>query len=193
MSTEFQTLDKAKDGEKISFIGTVTHIGDLKSGTNNTGDYTYKKLTIEDATTITELTVWNDDIKKFVKGGKYEIINAYAKLYKEKLGLGIQYGTVKLIGTDKQQSTMDETPHQSATLDDKAQELEQQLKEKQAKLKEKSPTGLEEFTLKQNKLLTIISQIVYADLYNEHTTEKPRGDVVWVRTKEIYNLWSAKK
>lgn len=122
MSIELSTLDKAKHDEKISFVGVVVKIGDLQSGTNDNGDYTYKRITIQDVTASVEITAWNDDTKKFVMGGKYEIINAYGKEYKGIVGLGIQYAEVKLIGTDKAQSTMDATPAESATLEQKPKE-----------------------------------------------------------------------
>ena len=116
MTTEFSTLDKAKAGEKISFVGYVSEIGDLKSGTGAQGDYTYKRLVIQDATASHKLTVWNEDIKKFVLGGKYEIVNAFAKDYKGSISLGIQYATVKLVSTDTEQTTMPEVnPKQPST------------------------------------------------------------------------------
>jgi len=182
--TEFQTLDQAKAGEKISFIGTIINIGDLKSGTNNTGDYTYKRFLIQDAKATLELTAWDDEIKKFVMGGKYEIINAYAKDYKGKVSLGIQYAEVKLIGTDKQQSTIDETPEQSASLEEK--------QENPPKVESKIPTinpNLADFVETDMVTLLQIEQEVRTILHHYKPLPKMQeyeGSYVGMLTKEIY-------
>ncbi len=159
MSTEFQTLDKAKHGEKISFVGIIVKIGDLKSGTGDQGDYTYKRLTIQDVTASLELTVWNEDIKKFVLGGKYEIINAYAKEYKGTLGLGIQYAEVKLVGTNKQQATMDESTKESAT----RERFQESPTTQKSNLPQMAP-HLQELVETETVTLLQIKQDVYAVL-----------------------------
>lgn len=184
MSTEFQTLDQAKHGEKISFIGIVVKIGDLQSGTNNSGNYTYKRITIQDVTASVEITAWNEDIKKFVLGGKYEIINAYGKEYQGTVGLGIQYAEVKLIGTDKAQSTMDETPQQSALLEEK-QETTPNV---ESKIPATNP-NLADFIEGEMVAMLQIEKEVRSNLH--HFKPLPKmddydGSYVGMLTKEIY-------
>jgi len=184
MSTNFQTLDSARHGEKISFIGVIIEIGDLKSGTTDNGDYTYKRLLIQDATATLELTAWGTDIAKFVLGGKYEIVNAYAKEYKGALGLNIKYATVKLIGTnkDKNQSTMDETSKESPK--------EEPTVESNSKLLQISP-ALQDFVEAEAITLLLIEREVRTILH--HYTPLPAGQeynggYVGLFVKEIYRL-----
>jgi len=184
MSTELSTLKMAKHGEKISFVGVVVKIGDLQSGTNNIGDYTYKRITIQDVTASIEITAWNDDIKKFVMGGKYEIINAYGKEYKGSVGLGIQYADIKLIGTDKQQSTMDETPQQSATLEEK-QENHPKVESKIPQM----PSTLQDLVETETLQLLQIEKEVRTVLHHYKPLPKMQdydGSYVGMLTKEIY-------
>lgn len=110
MSIEFKQIKDCVVDSKISFIGVVTKQGDLKSGTKEGTDYSYKKFTLHDITGDIELTAWNNDIEKFVIGGKYEIINAWCKEYKGKLTLGIQYAEVRFIVKADVQATMEELP-----------------------------------------------------------------------------------
>lgn len=105
----FKQVKDAEAGEKLSFIGTVIKQDDLKSGTKNGQDYTYKKFTIQDVTGDIELVAWNDDVKQFKIGNKYEFIDTWCKDYQGKLSLGITYAKVKLIGTSTTQATMPES------------------------------------------------------------------------------------
>jgi len=74
-----------------------------------------------------------------------------------------------------------ETPEESATLQEKPDV-------------NKEPTDeLEKFTLEENTIISKISKVVRAELGKVQDSTNPvRGDVVWVRTKEIYNLWRLK-
>lgn len=176
MSTEFQTLNNAKDGEKISFIGYITKMGDLKSGTNDKGDYTYKKFTIQDETASLELTAWNDEIKKFSLGGKYEIINAYAKEYKGKVGISIQYAEVKLIGKEEKQETL---------------ESKQESPPKEATKLPSMPDALDCFTETQTIKILQIEETVRKTL--KHFKPLPPmqsydGGYIGMMVKEIYRL-----
>lgn len=185
--TEFQTLDKTNHCERISFVGVVVKIADLQSGTNNNGDYTYKRITIQDDTASVEITAWNDDIKKFVLGGKYEIINAYAKEYNGTVGLGIQFAEVKLIGTDKAQSTMDETPQQSATLEETVNSAVNKPVEK-TKLP-KIPESFSSFIEDETVAFLQIEKEVRVNLHHFNplpASQEYNGDYVGMMVKEIY-------
>lgn len=189
--TEFQTLDKAKAGEKISFIGVVIKIGELKSGTNDKGDYTYKRLTIQDSTAAVELTVWNDEIKKFVLGGKYEIIKAYAREYKGSVTLGIQYAEVKLIGTANNESTID-SEMETKTEPEIAPSSEEFLKQKQKELDEKE-AKIPQFSDEIKKLINkdALTLFMIKRQVNDHLSQYEvlslNQGMVWEMTKIIFN------
>ena len=50
-----------------------------------------------------------------------------------------------------------------------------------------------DFAAKENKIISEITQVVTEQLQKQAKPgETVRGDVVWVRTKEIYNIWNEK-
>lgn len=107
--TEFIKLSDARQAMKGSFIGIVSKIGDLKSGSNDKGDFTYKVCTVEDATAKITLTVWNDEIKLLKLGGTYRFINPWWRIYKDEpvLALG-KYASVELVEPIASSPKMDE-------------------------------------------------------------------------------------
>lgn len=74
-----------------------------------------------------------------------------------------------------------ETPQESATLQEKP------------KIDDKPLDELEKFALQENTIISKITKVVRIQLEKETDgTDPVRGDVVWVRTKEIYNQWRLK-
>lgn len=105
--TDFVSIADAKVAKKGNFVGIVSHIGELKAGTSDKGDWTMKLITFEDGSAKVDMAVFNDDIDKFKLGGKYEIENPWWKA-DGKLALG-QYAKVKLVTpADEVQQTVEQ-------------------------------------------------------------------------------------
>ncbi len=181
--SEFLSIADARQAMKGSIVATVTNIGDLKSGTNAKGDWTMKIITLADGSGREDMAVFNEEIKLFKLNYKYEIVNPWWKVNeKNELAFTLgQYAKVKAVS---------EAPIQE-TIDDEAQEIKQHLDEQ---IQDEDVSALVEFTLKQNKIISKISEVVRTNLEKQRkdTSDAIRGDVVWVRTKEIYNSWQEK-
>lgn len=139
----FLKITEAKSANKGSFIGTVIKQGDLKSGTTKDGkDWTKKVFTLEDDSDSIEITTWDEEIKLFKVGNKYEITNPWWKMYEGKLNLNVgQHCQVKLIGTCASQSTIEASAPTTAPTSD------EYLKQKQKEIQEqeiKNKSNLEE-------------------------------------------------
>lgn len=122
----FLTIAEAKtqfisEGKKNgSFIATVSHTGDLKSGTKGNKDYTYKKFTLKDDSDTVEITAWGNDVNRLKMGCNYEFVKPYWNTYQDNPQVSFnQYGSVTEISgplerISTQQTTM-ETPEPPAT------------------------------------------------------------------------------
>lgn len=188
MSETFLTIAEAKSkfislGEKNgSFIATVITVGDLKSGTKNNEDYSYKKFTLKDDSDTVEITTWGNDVNRLKKGVQYKFTKPYWNTYKETAQISFnQYGSVEEVTGQTEQTRMEHTAKEQTETPERVHISEE---------------GLEEFTLKQNTILSQMTKIVYDELQkdvdsgSDHATV--RGDIVWVRVLAIYQEWNSK-
>ena len=100
--TEFVSIKEATAALKGSIKAIVINESDLKSGTTNGKDWTKRSFTIEDSSGRIEMTIWNEDVKKFKVGYTYEIVNPWWKQYegKPQLDLG-KYAQVTIVASEK--------------------------------------------------------------------------------------------
>jgi len=173
--TEFNTIKECVAAKEGNIRFTVLKAGNVRNSIPDSNKkWTRREFTISDDSAIMTLVTWNSDNDKFEVGMDYELTlptwGTFAGVVNVQPNAN---GTITCIGAKET----------IPVIDDEAQE----------RTVDTYPQGLEEFALKQNKILSEISNIVRKDLQEEYPDEKPRGDVVWVRTKEIYNLWSQKK
>ena len=99
---DFITIKEAKEAKKGSITACVTHISELKAGTSKDGkDWTRKTIALQDKTDEVKLTVWNDEIPQFEKGGVFQIENPWWKEHEGNLSLSLgKYAVVKKITDD---------------------------------------------------------------------------------------------
>ncbi len=184
--SDFLTIDQARkkftagESKNISFIATVIKQGELKSGTKGDKDWTNKRFTLQDSSGEIEITLWDYDVSLLKIGYKYEFLKPYWSDYQGNPQVtNNNYGKITVIGTATNQTVIDETPEESST--------------PQADVHNEPTDDLEKFTLVENTIISKIFKIVRAEIQKETDgSEQVRGDVVWVRTKEIYNLWRRK-
>lgn len=101
--TNFISIKEAVEEGKGNFKGVVIKVSDLKSGTNQNGDWTMKTFTVQDASGEIDIAAFNDDIKLMEHGGMYEFSNLWWKEYQGKTSVQIgKYGIVKKIGEEPQ-------------------------------------------------------------------------------------------
>ena len=81
--SEIISIKEAKEAKKGAICGTVVKMGDLKSGTNNNGDWTMKVITLDDGSDMVDIAAFGDEIKLFKLGAKYELVSPW---WKEKEG-----------------------------------------------------------------------------------------------------------
>lgn len=171
------TIADARKAGKGSIIAKVVGVSEAKSGVGDKGKWENQIATLKDHSGTMPILLWNDDIGKLDQGQHYKFEAPFWTTYKNEpqLSLG-KFCTIHPATKDDLLGS--ETPEESATLQEKHDV-------------NKEPTSkLEKFVLEENSLLTAISSIVRAELTKEQDTDNPvRGDVVWVRTKEIYNQW----
>jgi len=92
------SLADARQAMKGSFVATVIAVGDLKSGTKDNKDWSYKKLTLEDVSAKITLTVWGGEIKLFEYGKTYEFHTPWFTNYEGEAVLALgKYCQVKLV------------------------------------------------------------------------------------------------
>ena len=178
--SDFISINEALENKKGSFIGTVIHTGDLKSGTTKDGrDWTMKVFSLKDNTGHTEIATFNDEIKLFELDCTYEITPWY-KCHDGKLSLAIgKFGIVKKIASVSQQQTIGASKEYTSNESTAATNIPE------------IGEVLKKFTLDENLTISQISKIVKEQVQNEPNppTESVIGSVVWVRTKEIYTQW----
>lgn len=177
--TDFISIKEAKDNLKGNICATVVNISALKSGTTDNGDWVMKLITFDDGSDRVDIAAFSEtEWSKFQLGAKYEIVNVWWKLKDSKLSVNFgNYYNIKKVSEPTEQTTVDKPVEKPST----------------DKSKEQAPTGLVEFVDEQNKILNAITKMVHADIAKQtKENEQVRGDIVWVRTKEIYNLWSQK-
>ena len=108
---EFVSLADARQAMKGSFVATVIAVGDLKSGTKDNKDWSYKKLTLEDTSAKITLTVWNGDIAKFEYGKTYEFHTPWFTNYEGEAVLSLgKYCQVKLAEIQSKPSSTEPEP-----------------------------------------------------------------------------------
>ncbi len=190
MSTEFQTLKECIEAKKGAFIGVVIKESDLSAGTSQNGDWTKKTFTLQDATADVEILVWNDDIKQFKIGNKYEMIGVYWKKYNENWNANYsKYSSAKLIGTSttQEQTTMPE-PDPAGRLEEPTQkgvDFNKLAKEQITSLPEMG-ASFEEFSEQQCIQLLQIEQTVKRMMTKFDPNKIQEGQKVGMHTKEIY-------
>jgi hypothetical protein len=176
MSTDFQTLKECIEAKKGAFIGVCIKESDLDAGTSQNGDWTKKVFTLQDATADIEITVWNDDIKIFKLGNKYEFTGVYWKEYNQNWTANFgKYSNAKLIGTATEQTTL---PEPQETVGDSLIKEGTTLPEMGG--------SFEEFTEQQCIQLLQIEKTVKKIMSKFAPTEMPSGQKVGMHTKEIY-------
>ncbi len=182
LSTEFKTLKECIEAKKGSFIAVCIKESDLSAGTSQNGDWTKKVITLQDTTADLEITVWNDDIKIFKLGGKYELIGVYWKEYNQNWTANFgKYSSAKLIGTGTTQTTMPEP--------DPAGRVEEPAVGEPAPQSNPLPemgASFEEFSEQQCIQLLQIEQTVKRMMAKFDPNKIQEGGKVGMHTKEIY-------
>jgi len=179
LSTDFITIKECVAAKKGSFIGVIIKQSDLKSGTTNEKDWTKKTYTITDATGEIELTAWNEEIEMFKVGNKYEFTGLWWKEYEGKITLSVgKYANLKVIGTDEINNTNQTKVDEPTRGEAKGEPLPKIQDEK-----------FEKFIVKENEKLAQISALVTEKLQKQSPLGQPNGQVVGLRTKEIYRSW----
>jgi len=182
---EFFSISDARQAMKGGFVGTVTKIGDLKSGTNAKGDWDMKIITLSDGSGREDMAVFNEEIKLFKLNCKYEIINPWWKEKNEKLSLTLgQYAKVKMVSEDVTQETIIDDDNQVPTSDE-------YLKQRQAEV-DKKLNALPEIDETLGKQADSISLIMYQikqhiDKNIRQYEELPNQGMIWEMTKEVYH------
>lgn len=194
----FITLAESKTATKGNIVVTVTKIGDLKAGSSSSRDWTRKDITLQDSSGTESMSVWNDDIKKFVLNHKYELTGIYWKDNNGKSYLNFgQYSSLRDcgIGTeDENQSTME-----SSTQSEQAPTSDEYLKKKQEEIKQQQDglVKLDSLSDEQLKFVEDRGIILYKI---RKTLEKkiktveidPHPGMIWEMTETIYQDFKEK-
>ncbi len=179
--TDFFSISDARQAMKGSFVGTVTNIGDLKSGTNAKGDWTMKIITISDGSGREDMAVFNDEIKLFKLNCKYEITTPWWKEKDGKLSLTLgQYAKVKMVSEDS-------PPETTIPIDDESQERINKINKKVDSLPE-----IDEILAKEADFMSLtmyqIKQRIDKNI--RQFEDSPNQGMIWEMTKIIYEKHS---
>ena len=174
--TEFNSIQEcmaAKEGNIRAKVIKAEYV--VISPSNATKKWARQDFLLKDESGSVKFTTWNEERFRVHLNKTYELTNGKWGTFNGAVSVQLGgSGSLKLV----------EEP-----IDDEAQERLHTAKLDEPAYGDFTEKGLEKFALKQNKILSKISLVVCADLSTD--TIPARGDVVWVRTKEIYNLWSS--
>ena len=173
---EFISLADARQAMKGNFIATVVGVGDLKSGTKDNKDWTYKKLTLEDTSGKITLTVWGGEIKLFEYGKTYEFHTPWFTNYEGEAVLALgKYCQVKLV---ENPVVPDTTPTQEPTPEPA---VGRPPKAGTKSIPEMDATHAQ--TVRANTLLMIQIEKEVKAVLKDMSGEEPRGDKVGMYTR----------
>jgi len=193
MSTDFISIKQIIETRKGGFIAVCIKESDLSAGTSQNGDWTKKVFTLQDETADIDITVWNDDIKIFKIGGKYELIGVYWKEYNQNWTANFgKYSSAKLIGTSvavgTEQTTMPKTDPDMPAHGETPMgvDFKKLSEEAQATTLPAIGGSFAEFIEKQCIQLLQIEKVVKETMKKIEPTKIHEGQKVGMHVKEIY-------
>ena len=122
------SISKAPESKNWVISGTISKIGETKTGEKNGNSWAMCNVTILDDSGEGQITLWNEEIQQIQLGKKYSI-QGYTREYEGKKSLAVgKYGKIELLGDqDASQTTIDETPSTANVTTTQSQKITNEL------------------------------------------------------------------